>query len=231
MILNFFQKIGGFFLSIFFIYSSLQVSAQKHEIGFGVGASNYTGEIVKMIDVRNFRPAAQAYFRFNFNKAVCLKLAASVGNLSASDNKYNNAMSDYRRASFSTFYNDVNVMFEYNFLDFAYTEKSNGKHFSPFITAGFGLLNYKSTISDAEYKVNTLAQPVIPFGGGFKYRTNAHWIITFQFTANKTFTDAIDGIYNQTGSAKSITNTRDKDWYYYSGISVGYVFWKVVCPR
>jgi hypothetical protein len=71
----------------------------------------------------------------------------------------------------------------------------------------------------------------MPFGGGFKYRTNAHFIINFQFIANKTFTDSIDGIYNQTGAAKSITNSNDKDWYYYSGISVGYVFWKVVCPR
>jgi hypothetical protein len=231
MILNFFQKIGGFFLSIFFIYSSLQVSAQKHEVGFGLGASNYTGEIVKLVDVRNFGPAGQVYFRFNFNKAVCLKFATSLGVLSASDSKYKNAMADYRKASFSTIYNDVNAMIEYNFLDFAYTEKSNGKHFSPYITIGFGLLNYKSTISDPNYKVNTFAQPVIPFGGGFKYRTNAHWIINFQFTANKTFTDAIDGIYNPAGSGRSITNTHDKDWYYYSGISVGYVFWKVVCPR
>jgi hypothetical protein len=231
MILKFFQKIGGVFLSIFFIYSSFQVSAQKHELGFGLGASNYTGDIVQLIDVRNFRPAGQVYFRLNFNKAVCLKFATSLGILSASDSKYNNAMADYRKASFSTLYQDVNVMVEYNFLDFAYTEKSNGKHFSPYITAGLGLLNYKSTISNADYKVNSIAQPTIPFGGGFKYRTNAHWIINFQFIANKTFTDAIDGIYNQNGYTKSITNSHNKDWYYYSGISVGYVFWKVICPR
>ena len=227
----FFQKIGGFFLSIFFIYCSFQVSAQKHELGFGLGASNYTGEIVQIVDVRNFRPAAQVYFRLNFNKAVCLKFATSLGVLTASDSKYTNAMADYRKASFTTIYNDINVMLEYNFLDFAYTEKSNGKHFSPYLTAGFGLLNYKSTISDASYKANTIAQPVIPFGGGFKYRTNAHWIINFQFIANKTFTDSIDGIYNHKGASKSITNSNDNDWYYYSGISVGYVFWKVVCPK
>ncbi|WP_018342480.1 DUF6089 family protein [Cytophaga aurantiaca] len=231
MILTFFQKIGGFFLSIFFIYSSFQASAQKHELGFGLGGSNYSGDIVKLVDVRNFRPAGQLYFRLNFSPAVCLKFATSLGVLTASDSKYNSPIADYRKASFSTLYNDVNVMVEYNFLDFAYTEKSNGEHFSPYITVGFGLLNYKSTISDPDYKVNTLAQPVIPLGGGFKYRTNAHWIFSFQFIANKTFTDSIDGIYNQKGSAKSITNTHDKDWYYYSGVSVGYVFWKVVCPR
>lgn len=231
MILTFFKKIGRVVLSIFFVYSSLQVSAQKHELGFGLGASNYTGDIVKLVDVRNFRPAGQAYFRFNFNQAVCLKLATSLGVLTASDSKYNNPMADYRKAEFSTFYTDVNTMIEYNFLDFAYTEKSNGKHFSPYITAGLGFLSYKSTIADPDYKVNTVAEPVIPFGGGFKYRTNAHLIFSFQFIANKTFTDAIDGIYNQTGYTKSITNTHDKDWYYYTGISVGYVFWKVVCPR
>lgn len=231
MTLKFFQKIGGVFLSIFFIYNSLQVSAQRHEIGIGLGGSNYTGEIVKLVDVRNFRPAGQIYYRINFNKVTCLKFATSLGILAASDNNYSNAMSDYRKASFSTIYNDINVMFEYNFLDFAYTEKSNGKHFSPYLTVGFGLLNYKSTINDPNYKVNTIAQPVIPFGGGFKYRSNAHWIFNFQFIVNKTFTDSIDGIYNPAGSTKSITNTKDTDWYYYSGISVGYIFWKVVCPR
>ena len=231
MTIPLFQKIGRFVLSIFFIYFSLNVSAQKHEIGFGLGASNYSGDIVKLVDVRNFRPAGQIYYRLNFNKVLSLKVATSLGILTASDRKYNTAMANYRNASFSTIYNDVNVMIEYNFLDFSYTEKSNGKHFSPYITAGLGILNYKSTISDPNYKTNTIAQPTIPFGGGIKYRTNAHWIFNFQITANKTFTDAIDGLYNSNGSNRYITNSHDIDWYYYTGISVGYIFWKVVCPR
>jgi hypothetical protein len=80
------------------------------------------------------------------------------------------------------------------------------------------------------YKTKTLFQPVIPFGGGLKYRSNAHWTFNFQFTINKTFTDSIDGIYNTTGSTRAISNTHTTDWYYYSGVTVGYIFWKVICP-
>lgn len=231
MTITIFQKIGRVVLSIFFVYYSLGAYAQTHECGFGIGGSNYSGDIVKLADIRNFRPAGQLYYRLNFNKVSSLKFATSLGILTASDSKYNTAMADYRNASFSTIYNDINVMYEYNFLDFCYTEKNNGNHFSPYITAGIGILNYKSTISNPDYKVNTIAQPTIPFGGGIKYRTNAHLIINFQITANKTFTDSIDGLYNTTGSTKQITNSHDSDWYYYTGISVGYIFWKVVCPR
>ncbi len=231
MISNFFKKIDRVILSIFFIYASLSSQAQKNEIGIGIGVANYSGEIVQHVDVTNFKPAGQLYYRLNFNRVTALKFSTSIGMLGASDSKYDNAMADYRKASFSTIYNDVTAMFEYNFLDFSYTEKSNGKHFSPYISAGLGILNYKSTISDADYKVNTIAQPIIPFGGGFKYRTNAHFTINFQFTINKTFTDSIDGIYDPAGSTKSITNSNNTDWYYYSGITVGYIFWKVICPQ
>ncbi len=230
MIIKFFQKIGGIVLPIFFVFNTLQVSAQKHEIGLGLGGSNYSGDIVGYSDIRNLRPAGQLYYRFNFSKSSALKFASSIGILTASDSKYNNPMAEYRKASFSTVYNDINLMFEYNFLDFAYTEKSNGKHFSPYITAGLGILNYQSTISDSEYKANTVAQATIPFGGGFKYRTNAHVTFSFQIIANKTFTDAIDGLYNPNDYTKSITNTKTTDWYYYTGVTVGYVFWKVICP-
>lgn len=226
------KKIERITLSIFFIYGSLQVvNAQKHELGIGFGASNYTGEITPFIDPRNFRPAGQAYYRLNFNQVVSLKVSTSLGILTASDSKYSNAMADYRKASFSTIYNDVNAMIEYNFLDFAYKEKSNnGSHFSPYISLGFGLLNYKSTISDPQYKVQTLFEPVIPMGGGFKYRTNAHWTFNFHFTANKTFTDGIDGIYTPNGAPKQISDSHTTDWYYYSGVTIGYIFWKVYCP-
>jgi len=230
MNLNYVQKIGRVILSIFFIYTTLEVSAQKNEFGWGIGASAYSGEIVGYIDPLNFRPAGQLFYRANFSEVSCLKVATSLGILTASDSRYNNAMADYRKASFSTLYNDVTVMFEYNFLNYAYTEKSNGNHFSPYISAGLGILNYKSTISDSDYKVNTLCQPTIPFGGGFKYRTNAHLNFNFQFTLNKTFTDAIDGIYDSSSNSKSITNSHNSDWYYYTGISVSYVFWNVYCP-
>ncbi|MGN6647951.1 MAG: DUF6089 family protein [Cytophaga sp.] len=228
---NYIQKIGSVILSIFFIYNSLDVKAQKHEFGWGVGLSAYSGEIVQHLDPRNFRPAGQVFYRANFSEVVSLKVAASIGILSASDSRYSNPMSDYRKASFTTVYNDVTALFEYNFLNYAYTEKSNGNHFSPYIAAGLGILNYKSTISDSEHKVNTLFQPTIPFGGGFKYRTNAHLNFNFQFILNKTFTDAIDGIYNSSNYTKSISDSHNTDWYYYTGVTVSYVFWDVYCPQ
>jgi len=224
------QKIGRVVLSIFFIYTSISASAQKHELGFGLGLSAYSGEIVQYFDPTNLRPAGQLFYRANFTEVSCLKVSTSLGILQASDGHYNNAMADYRKASFSTIYNDVTVMYEYNFLNYAYTEKNNGNHFSPYISVGLGILSYKSTISDSEYKVNTIAQPTIPFGGGFKYRTNAHWNFNFQFAINKTFTDAIDGIYNSSTYTKSISNSKNTDWYYYTGISLSYTFWHVYCP-
>ncbi|MBC7450761.1 MAG: outer membrane beta-barrel protein [Cytophagales bacterium] len=218
-------------LPIFFFCISSQSFSQKHEVGIGIGASAYSGEIVQYLDVRNLRPSGQVYYRFNFSDVVSMKVAASLGVLYAADKKYNNAMAEYRNAEFTDSYNDLNILFEYNFLNYGYKNKQDRGKFSPYLTAGFGILNYNNDKSDPDHIVNTSFQPVIPFGGGIKYRIDAHWSFNWQFIATKTFTDDLDGIYNKSGYTKAIANPSTTDWYYYTGVSVGYIFWKIHCPE
>jgi len=231
MTLYVFKKIGRVIFPIFFICFSYQSFAQKQELGLGLGASAYSGEIVQHLDVRNFRPAGQIYYRINFSDVVSLRVAASTGVLAASDKIYSNAMSANRQAFFNGNYSDVNVMLEYNFLNYGYKNEQDRGKFSPYLAGGFGFFGYSNGVSDPSHSTNSSFLPVVPFGGGFKYRINAHLSFNYQFIANKTFTTNIDGIYTPPNSPHSYTTSNSPDWYYYTGVSIGYIFWKVHCPK
>jgi hypothetical protein len=232
MILHIAKKIGKSVFSIFFIYCSFQSFAQKQEIGIGMGLSVYSGEIgSQRLDVRNFRPAGQAYYRINFSDVVSMRVAGSLGILSASDKNYHTPMANARQQTFTGNFNDVNIMLEYNFLNFSYKNEQDCGKLAPYFAAGLGFFSFSNNVVNLNNQTNTTFLPMIPIGGGFKYRVNAHWSINYQFVANKTFTTSIDGIYNPSGYQKSWVDSQSTEWYYYTGLSVGYTFWKVHCPK
>lgn len=217
------------FLSIYPIISKAQIN----ELGLTLGASMYSGEIVQHIDWINPRPSGQLYYRANLSHVVSVKLAAGFGVISSSDASYNGAVNEARNQSFTTVYNDLTVMAEYNFLDYRYNSKDDVNKLSPYATFGLGVLSYNNGKNPPKGAINTGAGVpfTIPFGIGVKIRTHSNWNFQWQFIANKTFTDNIDGIYEDPNASKSFTNPKTKDWYYFTGISAGYVFYKVNCPQ
>jgi hypothetical protein len=53
------------------------------------------------------------------------------------------------------------------------------------------------------------------------------WSLGFEFVARKTYTDQLDGISSYRVGTHETANIFDKDWYYYSGFTVGYTFYGV----
>jgi hypothetical protein len=67
----------------------------------------------------------------------------------------------------------------------------------------------------------------IPAGIGIKYALSPRWNLGLEAGARKTFTDELDHLVNQNAF---IDNRHTKDWYFYSGVSVSYTFYKIYCP-
>ncbi|MCU0415591.1 MAG: DUF6089 family protein [Cytophagaceae bacterium] len=233
MKISFAKTIVKSFFTIVFVCLGQWAAAQVHEIGLSAGVSAYSGDIIQHIDWLHPRPSGQLFYRANFTHVFSLKVAAGLGVLASSDESYDNPMNNQRGHSFTTTYNELTVMTEYNFLDYRYNSKDDVYRFSPYFTMGLGLLSFNNGITPPNNAVNTgSGAPVtIPFGVGIKFRTHSNWNFQWQFIATKTFTDALDGLYELPSNVKSYSNPNSLDWYYFTGISAGYVFYKVDCPK
>ncbi|MDJ1504449.1 DUF6089 family protein [Xanthocytophaga agilis] len=211
------------------LISSIKVQAQHIEVGGGVGAMLYKGDILTNIDPRYSKLGGQLFLRHTPGKAVSFKYAVLAGSIYGSDEKRkNDPLAQARNRTFNSSIQELSVTMEYNFLDY----RSNIKRMplSPYLFGGLALFHF----DPAENKKPTysLSGISIPFGVGLKYVLYKNWNLNVEFGARKTFTDYLDNL-----SGTDITNPtqngnpKNKDMYLYTGISISYTFYKIQCPE
>lgn len=202
-------------------------SAQKLEVGAGLGAMNYTGDISNGFRLRNFRPAGDLFLRYNLKNGFTFRAEVSGGGFAASDLDAKNEFQRLRERSFRTIAFEGSLLTEYNFLD--YTESKNALNWTPYVFGGLGYTFFKPRPNDGNYRTSTM---VIPFGVGVKYQIKRPWSIGAEFGARKTFTDYLDNFGGEEIMSDKYENGNPglKDIYYFLGVSVSYTFYKIVCP-
>ena len=229
------KKIGRLAFPIFFVFWGLSsVKGQKHEIGLGVGVLNYSGDLSTIPNVAMSRPGIMGYYRFNASPVVSLRASLMFGYLAGKDSN-KDAVGKARHSEFTATINQVAGMFEYNFYDYKFTGR-RGHRFTPYFAAGLSFFNYEthnaSTTDDVQARY--AFEFAIPFGLGIKYRIKSRLNFNAEFTANKTFTDYLDGVSSYpTGTpsnTKYLSNPLTSDWFYYLGVSLSYTFYKINCP-
>lgn len=202
--------------------------AQKNEIGFGIGAFNYTGELARNIQAKNFRPGLSLHYRRNITEAVSVRGGFTGGWLYGDDNRPFDALAQARDTSFSKGVVEFSSVMEYHFLDF----RKNPKilPWTPYFFLGAGLAFFGQPEEKTEDYSNI--QMVIPFGVGFKYILNPRWQLGLEGGVRKTFFDHIDNISGGDLNVKNHAygNQYDKDWYYFLGLSLSYTFYTIPCP-
>lgn len=221
------SKIGFPFFILFILVSTATI-AQRTEVGLGLGATTYTGELVRGYDISLNRPAFTAFYRTNFSDALSVKYSLTAGFLTATDETPVDPFAELRDYSFDVFLLEAAVSLEYHFLDFK-SEKSRTRY-SPYLFAGAGLFSF----SGHDEKVTSYSniQPTIPFGVGVKYVLNQRLILGLEFGARKTFTDYLDNVSDKQLREKNYNygNEYDNDWYYFTGITLSYTFYNIPCP-
>lgn len=212
-----------------FMLVTFSLSAQKSEVGFGVGTLNYTGDLARSYNVLNSRPAATVFYRANFSQVVSLRAALTGGGIAASDRRPIDAFAEQRDASFSLFLMEASTVMEYHFMN--WRDDKHIMRFTPYLFGGLAIFGISGTGNKPSEYSNV--QGAIPFGLGIKYILNPKWYLSLEFGARKTFFDYLDNVSagtNQLIKNYQYGNPYDNDVYYFVGFSLTRTFYNIPCP-
>lgn len=223
-----------------FFFATPVFAQHTSEVGIGVGATNYKGEVSPQFQWQNSRPALTVFYRRDISAPVTLRASLTAGFLRATDANVEGAtggvppLQSYRQLSLKGGLVEAAGVVEYNFLDYHNRKEQHRFHLSPYLFAGLGLYYVNTTVRSA----NVDLQPAfdrqggkvglaIPAGAGLKVALNEYFNLGLEMGVRKTFTDQFDHTGDQT---PLLVNSHDQDWYYYSGVSLSYTFYKILCP-
>ena len=210
------------------------------EVGLGLGATNYKGELSPQLQWQNSRPALTVFYRRDVSVPVTLRGGFTAGGLWANDNNVEGVnggvppLQRYRQASLRGTLLELSGVVEYNFLDYHRRQEKDHVHLTPYLF--IGLAGYYASVSTESQNVALQADfnregvkfgVAIPAGAGLKLALTEHLNLGLEMGVRKTFTDQLDHLGNQT---PLLVNAHDQDWYYYSGVSVSYTFYNIRCP-
>ncbi|MEQ8581098.1 MAG: DUF6089 family protein [Marinoscillum sp.] len=218
----------GKYKLIFLFLLPLSLSAQFVEFGGGLGVSHYTGDLNGVPRLDQSKLAGTGIYRLNFSDIVSFKFAFTAGSISGNDRRPVDALGENRQYEFKHNFLELSGVFEYHFMSYR-SEKYKNK-WSPYAFFGLGFVKLNNT--STAYEDYQRVQPVLPMGGGVKYMLSKRLTLAGELGARKTFFDYLDGISDGDQSIKNYQygNPNDKDWYFYSGISLTYVLYKIPCP-
>lgn len=206
--------------------------AQRYEVGAGIGAGNYKGDVAPAFRLENSRLGGSVFFRYNPFYFLGLRANLTVTNLTGRDSIFTDPFQQKRNFYFRSNLRELSLTAEYNFFNFRKTDRRKTEKWCPFLFGGIALANHGGKTNYSESRDYNGTHIVIPFGVGVKHYLHANWNVGFEFGARKTFTDRIDGIdYNQTNPKFRQSNPYGKDMYYFAAVTLSYVFYGVRCAE
>ena len=210
------------------------------ELGLGVGVTNYRGEVSPQLQWQNSRPAATIFYRRDISSPVTLRAAFMAGSLRATDGNVTGVnggvapLPGYRQVSLTGSVVELSGVMEYNFLDYHLRKERNRVHATPYLFIGLAGFYANTTVRSENgglqndfNRQGTKASIAVPAGAGVKVALSAHINLGAEMGVRKTFTDQLDHLGDQD---PLLVNPHDQDWYYYTGLSVSYTFYQILCP-
>lgn len=209
------------------LVSNAPIHAQKINVGGGLGGFNYKGDLAPSFNFRNYRPGGHLLFRYNFSPAVSLRTGLTVGSAGARDANSSDPFNRVRNLSFKSNVAELNLITEYNFLN--YSNKPRAFNWTPYLFGGLGYYHFQPSPKTGSYSLNQIA---IPFGAGVKWEFSRPWSVEFEFGTRKLYTDNFDDLGNDTPLTQKyqLGDPTTKDIYYYTSFTLSYTFYKIICP-
>lgn len=226
------------------VFFATRVQAQSDsyrtsELGIGVGATTYKGEISPNYHFANNRPAANIFYKRDVSPALVLRGGLLLGLMRAKDENVNRPLNQYRRADMITNLIELSAGIEYNFLN--YYDQRRRTRWTPYFFLNAAITNFNNKVVLQNNTIKPFENGfvlAIPLGIGFKYALSRHWNLGLEAGARKTLLKTGDKVdyFNKKAHESNppeelpFTNPYDNDWYYYSGLSISYTFYKLICP-
>lgn len=190
--------------------SVFYVQAQKLELGLGIGASTYWGDLNATdftTNLKNSGLAVEITGRAVYTKYLGVRVNLAFGSVNGDDSRATNLWQKERNLSFQSHIIELAAMGELYFFQF--DEESV---FIPYLTAGVALFHFdpKTKWNGSDYRLQplgtegqglpgydkpySLISASIPFGAGGKLRLNEKTNISFDLIARRSFTDYLDDV-------------------------------------
>ena len=217
--------------SFLFLVTISSIHAQFIEFGGGIGAYSYAGDLSRGYKPLDSRFGVYGIYRLNLSEFVSFRTSLGIGSLQGDDSDPIDPLAEERQRSFKTNLLEFSGVIEYYFLDFK-SDKASIK-WSPFVFGGFGLTRFGEIEGAPEDQDFNRIQAHLPFGLGFKHLIGRRFAIAAEFGVRRTFTDMLDGVADSEQTRKDGFNfgqPNTNDWYFFSGISVTYILYKIPCP-
>ena len=241
------------FIIISLLFSNHFSYSQNLEVGIGLGISQYKGDLNPNFNPLLSRPGGQLMLRYNINYAFSVRADASAMMLSGNDKLSRNPLNKSREWKFDSFLNDWGVAMEYNFLNFRSYGTIYKSDWTPLLFLGVSqyripIRTYESQGGSTSGYISDSPNISMTYGFGFKKQLNQNWNLSCTFTThhlfNNEYNDNLDGTgfthldepfsnyLNSSSLPANINspNTKTKDKYFYTGITLSYVLYGVKCP-
>ncbi len=225
------KKLHFLILSFFFVNN---VFSQNIEIGLNAGVGIYTGDIE--IKAENYKQQKRsnvgAFVRVPLNSSFVVRAQVFHGQFFANEKKY--PTTNYRATrgfSFNTTFTELSARLEWHFLklDNQFYFEDEDPTMSLYSFCGFGATFFKpqtnyntsntvidKTLLTQDTQYATTA-PVMALGMGAKYNITNTLALGIELSAQKPFTDYLDGI-------SKVSNSKTKDYYFFAHLLISYNF-------
>lgn len=209
---------------LFFLISFFSIG-QNSEIGVFGGSSYYLGELNPSTQVANkIRPSLGVFYRKNISKRYALRGGVNYGKLAATDNFSSTELSEFRQLSFSTDIYEAYGMLEFNFIPYQINNYTNSS-FTPYVFIGIAVFRVSPNVESGGVTTSSqgdVIAPSVPFGVGIKFDLAGNIGMAVEWGMRKTFTDQIDGLSDNYIGGYQLSNSQNKDWYSFVGITLNY---------
>jgi len=196
-------------IPIILIIASLPALPQRSaDYGVSAGVVTYLGEENPLNIFYQPGPAAQFFYRYNFNPRQAVRA---------------NLLGGYVMP-LGSFLGELGATYEFNFFPYS-TFRSRRVDYTPYIAGGAAL----SVMNNAGPFMS------IPFSAGFKVNVANHIGVEIEYGFRKTFTDKLDGQYEITdtgGSPVDHSGIHNNDWYSFLGVAITWKMYNKLagCP-
>lgn len=192
----------------------------RFDIGGGIGMTGYLGDAGNGNMWSHPSWDIELLFRYLPSTRWAFKTNFYAGGLSGNSADIDNVLPAGQQFKFSTTFYELGELAEFNFFSYGIGEKYRKlKRWTPYIAAGLSF-----TLWSVDGKMHFT--PVIPIGGGIKFKVNERLNLGLEFLMKKTFSDRLDG--EQLADPYQIKSSfaKNTDWYSTLTFTISYEFSK-----
>ena len=224
------------YLLLFLLGISATLSAQRWQVGGGIGANLFKGDLMdwslrpSLQQFLQVSPSIQAQVRYQEKQAFAYRGIFSYAQFKGDGSLFSTPSTGFKSDSFKGPILEIGGIVDYNFRDYQSNKKN--KNWSPYVYAGLASIFAEPKFT-SDSQIKSVFALGIPFGVGVKYQLNPQWGLQGEFGTTKAMNDMLDGFAGPTnaGGSKSFFTLSQTDQNLHLNLSITYSIISIYCPK